>query len=215
MRFVCAVAGAALFACNLSGLAETKVACDQTLTAPLRSGALLVIDSRPAGLEIVGTDQEAIHVTCSGGNNEDAAPHILLQFSANPDGGRLTIEGSHLRHGNNLQVRIEVPWKTNLRVQMPAGEVKVEEIKGDKDIALYAGQITVSSAHEWNYRSVDASVAIGEVRAAVYDTDKGGFFRSFTKKTADGEYRLRAYVTTGEIDLVGRKARAEGARGPD
>jgi hypothetical protein len=215
MRSVCAVAVAALFACNLAGLAETKVPCDQTLTAPLRSSAVLVIDSRPAGLEIVGTDQEAIHVTCHGGNNEDAAPHILLQFSANPDGGRLTIEGSHVNHGDNLQVRIEVPWKTNLRVQMPAGEVKVEEIKGDKDIDLYAGQITVSSAHEWNYRSVNASVAIGEVRASVYDADKGGFFRSFTKRTADGEYRLRAHVTTGEIDLVGRKTRAEGARGPD
>jgi hypothetical protein len=215
MRFVFAVAGAALFACNLAARGEPKVSCDQTLTAPLRSSAVLVIDSRPAGLEIVGTDQEAIHVTCRGGNSEDAAHHIFLQFSASPDGGRLRIEGSHVRHGNNLQVRIEVPWKTNLSVRMPAGEVKVEEIKGDKDINLYAGQITVSSAHEWNYRSVDASVAIGEVRASAYDADKGGFFRNFTKKTANGEYRLRAHVTTGQIDLVGRKKRTEGARGPD
>jgi hypothetical protein len=215
MRFVCTVAGAALFACNLAGHAETKVPCDQTLTAPLRSSAVLVIDSRPAGLEIVGTDQEAIHVTCHGGNNEDAAPHILLQFSANPAGGSLKIEGRHVSHDNNLQVRIEVPWKTNLRIRMPAGEVKVEEIKGDKDIDLYAGQITVSSTHEWNYRSVDASVAIGEVRAPMYDADKGGFFRNVTKKTADGEYRLRAHVTTGQIDLVGKKTRSEGARQPD
>jgi hypothetical protein len=215
MRSVCAVAGAALFACNLSGLAETKVPCDQTLTVPLRSSAVLVIDSRPAGLEIVGTDQEAIHVTCHGGNNEDGAPHILLQFSPNPEGGSLKIEGRHVSHDNNLQVRIEVPWKTNLRIRMPAGDVKVEEIKGDKDIDLYAGQITVSSTHEWNYRSVDASVAIGEVRAPMYDADRGGFFRSVTKKTADGEYRLRAHVTTGEIDLVGKKTRSEGARQPD
>jgi hypothetical protein len=214
MRFVCAVAGAALFACNLAGVAESKVSCDQTLTAPLRSNAVLAIDSRPAGLEIVGTDQESIHVTCHGGN-EDAAPHILLQFTASQDGGKLKIEGSHVRHGNNLQIKIEVPWKTNLRVQMPAGEVKVEEIKGDKDIDLYAGQITISSTHEWNYRSVNASVTIGEVRAAAYDADKGGFFRTFTKETADGEYRLRAHVMTGEIDLVGRKARDEGARGQD
>ena len=214
MRFVCAVVGAALFACNLAGVAESKVSCDQTLTAPLRSNAVLAIDSRPAGLEIVGTDQESIHVTCHGGN-EDAAPHILLQFTASQDGGKLKIEGSHVRHGNNLQIKIEVPWKTNLRVQMPAGEVKVEEIKGDKDIDLYAGQITISSTHEWNYRSVNASVTIGEVRAAAYDADKGGFFRTFTKETADGEYRLRAHVMTGEIDLVGRKARDEGARGQD
>ncbi|MGC2613620.1 MAG: hypothetical protein WA354_06295 [Terracidiphilus sp.] len=215
MRFVCAVAGAALFACNLAGLAETKVPCDQTLTAPLRSSALLTIDSRPAGLEIVGTDQETIHITCHGGDNQDAAPHILLQFSPNSDGGKLTIEGSHVRHDNNLQVRVEVPWKTNLRVYMPAGEVKVEEIKGDKDIDLYAGQITVSSAHEWNYRSVNASVAIGEVRAPMYNADKGGFFRSITNTASDGEYRLHAHVTTGEIDLVGRKSHPDGARGPE
>jgi hypothetical protein len=120
-----------------------------------------------------------------------------------------------MRHGNNLQVRIEVPWKTNLEVRMPAGEVKIEEIKGDKDIELYAGQITISSAHEWNYLSVNASVGIGEVRAPMYDTDKGGFFRSVTKTTADGEFRLRAHITTGEIDLVGRKSRPEGAREPD
>jgi hypothetical protein len=216
MRSVCAVAGAALFACSLAGLAETRASCDQTLTSPLRSNALLVIESRPAGLKIVGTDQETIHVTCSGGDSEDAARHhILLQFSARPDGGRLTIEGNHMSHGDGVQVRIEVPWKTSLLVRMPAGEVRVEEIKGDKDIDLYAGQITISSAHEWNYRSVNASVTIGEVRAPVYDADKGGFFRTITRKASDGQYRLRAHVTTGQIDLEGRKARTEGARGPD
>jgi hypothetical protein len=48
----------------------------------------------------------------------------------------------------------------------------------------------------------------------MYDADKGGFFRSITKTTADGEYRLHAHVTTGEIDLVG-KTHTEGARRPD
>jgi hypothetical protein len=215
MRLVCAVAGAALFACNLAGLAETKVPCEQTLTAPLRSSAFLVIDSRPAGLEIVGTDQEAIHVTCHSNDNEDASRHILLQFSPSSDGGRLTIEGRHMRHGDGIQIRIEVPWKTNLRVHLPAGEVKVEEIKGDKDIDLYAGQITISSFHEWNYRSVDASVTIGEVRAPMYDAEKGGFFRSINKKSPDGQYRLRAHVMTGEIDLNGKKIRPDGTRQPD
>ncbi|MGA8086194.1 MAG: hypothetical protein WCA10_02735 [Terracidiphilus sp.] len=215
MRFVCAVAGAALFACNLAGLAETKVSCDQTLTAPLRSSAVLTIDSRPAGLEIVGTDQEAIHVTCHSGDNEDAPRHILLRFSPSSDGGRLSIEGNHLRHGDGIQIRIEVPWKTNLSVRMPAGEVKVEEIKGDKDIDIYAGQITISSFHEWNYRNVNASVMIGEVRAPMYNADKGGFFRSITKKSTEGEYRLHAHIMTGQIDLEGSKNRSDGTRQPD
>jgi DUF4097 and DUF4098 domain-containing protein YvlB len=174
-----------------------------------------VIDSRPAGLEIVGTDQEAIHVTCHGGNSDDVAAHTLLQFSPNSGGGRLTIDAKHMRHGNRLQVRIEVPWKTNLSVRIPAGEVKVEEIKGDKDIQVYAGQITVSSVHEWNYRDVNVSVTIGEVKADVYEADKGGFFRSLTKKNPTGEYRLRAHVTTGQIDLIGKKARSARASAPD
>jgi hypothetical protein len=214
MRFVCAVAGAALFACQLVAIAETKVSCDQTLTAPLRSSAVLAIDARPAGLEIVGTDQQAIHVTCHS-EDEDAPHHILLQFAPNPNGGTLTIEGNHARHNNGVHVHIEVPWKTNLSVRMPAGDVKVEEIKGDKDIDIYAGQITISSAHEWNYRSVNASVTIGEVRAPMYDAEKGGFFRSITKKSSDGEFHLRAHVMTGQIDLEGRKSHPAGTQAPD
>ena len=97
----------------------------------------------------------------------------------------------------------------NLGVQMPAGEVKVDEIVGDKDIELYAGQITISSAREWDYRNVNASVDIGEVNAQVYGADnKGGFLRAFRKENADGEYRLHAHVTTGQIDLLGKNARA-------
>jgi hypothetical protein len=89
---------------------------------------------------------------------------------------------------------------------MPAGEVKVDEIVGDKDIELHAGQISISSAHKGDYRSVNASVGIGAVNAPVYGANTGGFFRNFRKDNADGEYRLHAHVTTGEIDLLGNNA---------
>jgi len=52
------------------------------------------------------------------------------------------------------------------------------------------------------------SVSIGEVKAPVCGAQKGGFFRGITKETADGEYSLHAHVVTGEIDLLGRSARA-------
>ena len=156
---------------------------------------------RSAGLEIVGTDQAAIHLSCKADDVEDAQ-QIRIRFSGNQDVGRLTITGGSLQQ-RNLQIRIEVPRKTSLRVQMSAGQVKVEEIAGDKDIDLYAGQITISSARQWDYRSVHVSVDIGEVKAQVYGADKGGFFRTFTKQTADGEYSLHAHVMTGEIDLLG------------
>jgi len=191
---------------NLAGLARAEAPCGQTVDAPLRPRAVLRIHSRPAGLEIVGTDQAAIHVSCTS-DDEDDAQRIHIRLKGNQDDETLTIAGN-LRKGDNVKVRIEVPRKTSLRVEMSAGEVKVEEIAGDKDISLYAGQITISSTRPWDYRSVDVSVSIGEVKAPVYGADKGGFFRSITKETADGEYSLHAHVLTGEIDLLGGSARA-------
>jgi hypothetical protein len=84
---------------------------------------------------------------------------------------------------------------------MGAGEVTVEDVSGDKDVDLYAGQIRILSTGERIYRSVDASVDIGDVKATAFGVDRGGFFRSFTRKLQTGEYRLRAHVMTGEIDL--------------
>lgn len=205
MKTLCAAAGAALLACNLACPAQTEVACGRPLDAPLQSRAVLTIDSRSASLEIVGTDQDNIHVTCTAGDS-DGAQNLRIRLSGTDGNRTLTITGRHAVH-NNLQIRIEVPRQTSLRIHMPAGEVKVEEIAGNKDIDLYAGQITISSTRAWDYRSVSASVDVGEVNARVYGADKGGFFRNFTRHTLDGDYQLHAHVVTGEIDLLGEKAR--------
>ena len=141
MKILCTAAGLALLACNLAGFAKAESPCGQTLETSLRSRAVLTIDSRPAGLEIVGTDEAAIHVTCTAKDAEEAG-QIRLRFSGNEDHGKLTITGGGL-HDGNFQVRIEVPLKTSLKVKMSAGQVKVEEVAGDKDIDLYAGQITI------------------------------------------------------------------------
>jgi hypothetical protein len=206
MRTLSAVASAAVVAWSLAGLAWAETPCGPTLDSSLRPRTVLRIQSLPAGLEIVGTDQAAIHVSCTS-SDEDEAQHIRIQFHGKQDDETLTIKGN-MHKGNNVKIRIEVPRKTSLRVEMSAGDVKVEEIEGDKDINLYAGQITISSTRPLDYRSVDVSVSIGSVNAPAYGAQKGGFFRSIRKKTADGEYSLHAHVMTGEIDLLGRSANA-------
>ena len=196
MKRLTAVAGAAFLACAIAGWGETFGHCGETLDAPLHPHESLTIDSRPAGIQVVGTDKEAITVTCTS-NDADVARHVKMRLT----GAKLTISGTQVRNGN-LQIRVEVPRKTNLRVMMPAGEVKVEDVAGDKDIDLYAGQITISSTRDWDYRRIEASVDIGQVNASAYGVSKGGFFRSFSNKSPDGEYRLWAHVITGQIDLI-------------
>lgn len=215
MRSVCCAAGAALLACSVAGFAETKIPCDQTVSSPLQSRAVLQIDSRPAGLQIVGTDQDAIHVSCTGGSDETVR-NVVLHFSPTANGGKLSIEGERfLRENNGLQVKIEVPRRTNLSVRMLAGQVTVEEVKGDKDIDLAAGQIVIASIHDGEYRSVNASVVVGQVQARAFGADKGGFFRSFSRTNTSGDYRLEAHVTTGQVELRGNVApKGEGPK-PD
>ena len=120
MKTLRAATGAALLACNLAAFAQTEAACGQTLDAPLRSRAVLIIDSRPAGLEIVGTDQEAIHLSCTVRDAENARD-IRIRLSGNQDDSKLTITGGSLKN-TNLQIRIEVPRKTSLECKCPQGK---------------------------------------------------------------------------------------------
>ena len=206
MRFLRVTVAALLLMGGVSARAGTSVPCGNTLDKPLRAEGHLIIDSRPAGLAIVGTDQETLHVTCMT-DDRDNTEDLHFRYSGSADGGTLSITGGTMHHGG-YQIRIEVPRRTGLRVRMGAGEVDVQEIAGDKDIELYAGQITITG-HAWDYRSVSASVDIGEVDAPVYGADKGGFFRSLSKQFANGEYRLHAHVMTGEVDLRGVGASAK------
>jgi hypothetical protein len=202
MKILNIAAGATLFASHLACFSQSDVRCGQTLDAPLRRGAELTIASLSTDIEIVGTDQEAIHVSCRA-DDMNIAKDIRLQLSGTPTHAKLTITGDHLKH-NNLHIRVEVPSKMGLGFQMSAGAVKVDEIVGNKDIELTAGAITISSAHDWDYKDVNASVGIGAVNAQVYGANKGGFFRVFRKQNVSGEYRLHAHVTTGQIDLLGK-----------
>ena len=204
-----------LCAAGVASAQMTTVTCDQTLTAPLHARSMLGIESRPAGLEIVGTDEETIRVTCDARDGDNGnARRIRLRFSPNATGGKLKIEGQHLRHEHGAQIRIEVQKRTSLMVRMFAGEVKVEQVAGDKDVEVGAGQITIDN-HNWDYRSVNASVGVGQVNAPMYDANKGGFFRSISKSTQGGEYRLHAHVTTGQIDLRGKRTEPGSTPKPD
>jgi hypothetical protein len=161
----------------------------------------LTIEARPAELDLVGTDREGIRISCTvSDRREDRAQDVTLRYSGIPDGGKLVVE--HGRTNNsNLHIRVEVPRRTNLRIHMAAGEIDVTQVDGDKDIDLYAGQLTITAANPPAYHLVDASVDIGEVDASAWGVDKGGFFRRFRRETPNGEYHLRAHVATGEIDL--------------
>jgi hypothetical protein len=82
-----------------------------------------------------------------------------------------------------------------------AGKVDIDNVTGDKNIELSAGDLTVQVGDAGDYSEVEASVYTGDLNASPFGVSKGGLFRSFHKK-GTGEYRLYAHVGAGKISLV-------------
>lgn len=196
MRSLIGLVCLGMAACGLSARGQSGT-CAAPFAAPSETGMRLMVGARSAEVDLVGTDQRQIRVTCT---LDDAARAAEVQIRLrNKDGiERLAIEGGP---SNNVHIVIEVPRQTHLRVRVPAGEVRIKDVTGDKDIDIHAGELIVSGVNPQQYRWVDASVEIGEVRASQFSVDEGGFFRSVKRSSPNGLYRLEAHILTGEIQL--------------
>lgn len=186
-----------LLLCISTAKAETSTACDVPFSATLTSGAILSVESRSSEVKVVGVEGDRIRVTCKAQDSYRTG-EIQIHYKEKGSQRILLVEGGP---SNNVQIRIEVPVKTNLRIHMPAGAVNIDRVQGDKKIDLYAGEIQISNVSPKEYHSVSASVRIGDVRSTNYGIDKGGFFRGFSRDSGMGPYHLFAHVTTGSIYL--------------
>jgi len=197
MRALCIVAFVVTQASAVAALAQSAGTCAATYSAPAKAGMTLTIESRPAEAVLTGSDREGIRVSCTVSESSRAA-EVKIHFEQTGDFGKLRVDGGP---SNNMHIRIELPRKTNLKLRVPAGEVRVDQLAGDKDILLKAGEIVVSGVTASEYRSVDASVGVGAVSAEAWGVRKGGFLRNFTKESAGGTYRLHAHLISGNIQL--------------
>ena len=101
---------------------------------------------------------------------------------------------------NDLRITIRIPSDTDLHARVPFGEVNVENVTGDQDVELHAGELNIDVGDPDDYSRVDASVFTGELDAAPFGEMKGGLFRSF-RTTGSGPHRLHAHVGAGELNL--------------
>ncbi|MGH9702525.1 MAG: hypothetical protein ACRD4K_04035, partial [Candidatus Acidiferrales bacterium] len=131
------------------------------------------------------------------GKNADRAGEVKVRLVRKRDGTNLEISGGPR---NNIEIVVEIPRKTNLWVRMPAGELDVHGVIGDKDVELHAGDMTVGTGDPEQYAQVDASVTSGSLDADRFGVSKGGLFRSF-KKSGSGSLHLHVHVGAGQLTL--------------
>jgi hypothetical protein len=110
----------------------------------------------------------------------------------------------HAPTGGNTQfeVELEVPQNTNLEVHEKVGDLRIDDIEGDKDLGLGVGDIRVAFGRS-AYHLVRASTSIGDVNTSTGDVSEG-FLGKTLKYYGDGKYELRAHVSIGDISLEGK-----------
>ena len=165
-------------------------------SADFAAGGRLRLRVRSGDVQILGTDEEKIAVTLSGQSAHEAQK-LKVEFERRGDTGEMRISGGP---HNDLKITIRIPSRTDLYARIPFGDVRVENVAGNGDIELHAGDLTVDVGDPADYAEVDASVVTGDLDAAPFDESTGGLFRSF-KTSGTGRYRLHAHVGAGDLTL--------------
>jgi len=166
------------------------------LTANFNSGGKLKMYLRSGDFHIEGNDSNKITVRLRGGNASRAGD-MRVQLEGSNDLAELTVSGGPK---NDLEVSIQVPRNTSLFVRMPAGNLELRHIVGNKDVELHAGEMIIDVGNAGDYSSVDASVYSGDISASPFGESHGGLFRSFHKE-GNGKYRLHAHIGAGDLTL--------------
>jgi hypothetical protein len=159
-------------------------------------GGRLQLEVRSGDVRISGTDSNKISIHYEGRNGNDIG-EVVVRCKKLGSNAELSISGGPR---NDLAIRIEVPRVTDLHVRMPFGDLKVESVRGNKDVQVHAGQLTMEIGDPKDYAQIEASVITGELNSAALGLSKGGLFRSF-KQSGPGKYKLYAHVGSGELDL--------------
>jgi hypothetical protein len=101
---------------------------------------------------------------------------------------------------DGVHFTIDIPSRTDIEIDLSAGDLEVRGVEGSKRVESWAGDVSIDVGQPDQYRTVEASVRAGDLRAEPFKVSKGGLFRSFTW-TGKGPYSLKAKLFAGDLTL--------------
>lgn len=160
------------------------------------SGRQMSLRLRSGDVRVVGKEHNQISVRVEA-RDTGRAREVKVYFERLENSAELRVWGGPK---NDLQIIVEVPKNTGLFVRMPAGQLEISDVTGNKDVQLHAGELILHVGNPADYSHVDASVFTGGLEAPPFHEDHGGLFRSF-QRSGSGRYRLHAHVGAGDLTL--------------
>jgi hypothetical protein len=162
---------------------------------PFAKGGTIHMRLAAGGYKIAGRHDERIRVSWRANRPEDAAH---LKADTEIQGHSATIVTSGFRNG--VEFTIEVPFRSDLDVELTAGDLEVRGVEGNKKIESWAGDVNVDIGQPEQYKRVDASVRAGDLNAPPFKVSTGGLLRSFSW-TGSGPYSLSVKLFAGDLNL--------------
>jgi len=198
----CAIAVlSSIFLLQAPAFAQNKLDVEDLAHHPIEvdfpSGGQLELHIRSAEIHILGSDEDKIVVSAGGRQGSDSTD-IRAHFEHFASSGKLRVNGGP---DGNVTITVQIPKHSELAVRIFAGDVEIKDIKGNKDVDLSAGNLTIGVGDSADYFHVDASVTTGNIEAAPFGESRGGLFRSF-EKSGNGRYKLVAHVGAGNLTLT-------------
>ena len=101
------------------------------------SGSQLSLRLRSGDVRVVGKEgnQISVHVEA---RDPERAREVRVFFERFDNSADLRVSGGPK---NDLRIMVDVPKNTGLFVRMPAGQLEISDVTGDKDVQLHAGEL--------------------------------------------------------------------------
>jgi hypothetical protein len=144
---------------------------------------------------ISGRAEDKIRVSWRADRPENATN---LRAEATVTGTTAVIATSGFKSG--VHFTIEVPSRSDIEIDLSAGDLEVRGIEGNKRVESWAGDVSIDIGQPEQYREVEASVRAGDLNALPFKVSKGGLMRSFSWK-GKGPYSLHAKLFAGDLTL--------------
>jgi len=196
-RLLCAFALLALgLAANAQTVEQTVNLKDQVFETSLARGATLRLHLHDGDFRVVGADTDVLTVRAEGKNLDQARKVKITEVR---DGDNLDLTLAHVPK-NELQVTITIPRNTHLFARMRGGDLSVDGVVGNKDLALTGGDLTVGVGDPAQYAHVDLKVKFGDISGSQFGDPKGEIGNSVLRD-GPGQYQLQAHVFAGDLTL--------------
>jgi hypothetical protein len=163
---------------------------------PFRPGGRIRMILSAGAYVIEGTSDSVIRLAWKTRAEEDARK-VRTSVEVSGSDALLSVDGP----SRGFDVTVTVPARSDVSIDLSAGDLTLHHVEGHKDISAWAGDMKIDVGRASDYRSASASVTAGDINGTPFWTRTGGLLR-WRDWTGTGRYDLRVRLTAGNITLT-------------